>query len=376
MMSGKAMPSSRIAWIDAWRALLIVLVVAGHAIGTASHYVPAGYVDFYEFVFKVIYSFHMPAFFMLAGLMTTEVEKELPIGFLIRKYFKRLLVPYFFFGLLGMVVYMVVMPYFGRFSSGSTGYYGEFSVGAWWHPWVSLLYGAAFPGTDGFRCNSVLWFLPCLFSVKLIGRLVLGFFDRMRMFYRIALILTVCIVGWAMQFAAIPSLPYGLSKLLWYFPFFLIGYLSRPVLICRSVDGVAVMEWLQRVAALIVFAAFAVLIWIVPNLAFRGNLLWYLVQVVLGVLGAFLSMHIAARISTMFSGVCFQLSVTSIGIMFLHKYFILAVMSISGVRALWARSALPVGFAISLVVMIASVAAAWVLSACARRFIPWTIGAQ
>ena len=367
----------RIGWIDALKAILIVLVVAGHVFGMASHYVPASATSYYEFIFKVIYAFHMPAFFMLAGLMTSEASQSISIVLRFGKLFKRLLVPYFFFGLVGAIVYMVVMPCFGKVSAGATGYYDQFGSGEWWHPWASLLYGAAFPGTDGFRCNSVLWFLPCMFSVKLLGGLLLRIVGIASYAVRIIILMIIPIVflGWASQYCHIPSLPYGLSYVLWYFPFFLVGYCLRPILIECVAKGASTVGSARFLAWAVMLGVFVVLVWYLPNntIYFRSHLCWYLVETVLGCLGAFLSIGVAMVMPKMLSGMCFQLSATSIGIMFLHKYIVLAVTVVPGVKGLWASS-LPGGFLISLFTIIVSTVTAWAISACIKRFAPWIIG--
>ena len=375
MMSCKTMPSCRIAWIDAWRAMLIVLVVAGHVFGMVAHYVPACNAGCYEFMFKGIYSFHMPAFFMLAGMMTSDVARG--GAFFFWKSSRRLLVPYFFFGLVGAVVYLILMPYFGRGFVGSTGYYDQFAGGDWWHPWVSLLYGATFPGTDGFRCNSVLWFLPCLFSVKMIGVLFLRMVGPAIRNTRsvVLVILLIVFLGWASQFAPLPSLPYGLSKVLWYSPFFLTGYCLRSILLESSAKGGFMTKSFRFAMCVPMLVMFSILLWSIPDIVFsRPDLRWYIVAVALGVLGSFLSMGVAMKMPRRFSCICFQLSTTSIGIMFLHKYIVLGMMVVPGVKGLLASS-LPVGLVISLTIVTVSTAVAWVISACARRVAPWTIGA-
>lgn len=376
-MANGSSASVRIVWVDALKAMLIVLVVAGHVFGTAAHYVPSCNRGYYEFIFKVIYSFHMPAFFVLAGLMTSVSSQSVSVALRPGKSFKRLLVPYFFFGVVGAIVYMVVMPCFAKVSAGATRYYDQFGGGEWWHTWASLLYGAAFPGTDGFRCNSVLWFLPCLFSVKLLGGLLLHMVGTAPRAVRaiILMIIPIALIGWASQYCHIPSLPYGLSQVVWYLPFFLIGYCLRPILIGRGAKGIFTARFARFASRLFMLVAFAVLIWLIPDIVMsRPNLWWYFVAVVLGVLGSFLSIDISMRMSMWFPSLWFQLSVTSIGIMFLHKYIVLAMMVIPWTKRLWASS-LPVGLLISVFVIIVSTAVAWAISACARRFAPWTIGA-
>ena len=241
------------------------------------------------------------------------------------KLFKRLLVPYFFFGIIGAVVYTFVMPFFGNVSAGSTGYYEKFMDWGWWHPWVSLLYGAAFPGTDGFRCNSVLWFLPCLFSVKLLGGSLLRMVGTAPRAVRTIILMTmlIALLGWAKQYVKIPSLPYGLSKVLWYLPFFLVGYCLRPIFVTGRANTL-LSNPTGRIVCLLVVVAFVVLDWILPKdtVYIRRYLHWYVIEVILGVLGSLLSMGIAMRMPKLLSSICFHLSVTSIGIMFLHKYIV------------------------------------------------------
>ncbi|MCI0597912.1 MAG: acyltransferase family protein [Beijerinckiaceae bacterium] len=95
--------SGRIAWIDAARGLLIILVVAGHAI---IGIVEAGLekkggllsdINFY------IYTFHMPAFFFLSGLLARpSVYKDS------RRFFynitKHIAYPYFLWGTIQMLI--------------------------------------------------------------------------------------------------------------------------------------------------------------------------------------------------------------------------------------------------------------------------------
>jgi len=373
----KSMTIVRIGWIDALRAMLIVLVVAGHVFGMVSHYVPTADRSFYDLLFKIIYSFHMPAFFMLAGLMTSDSLQAMPVAFQVKKLFKRLLVPYFFWGFVGAAVYTFAMPYFGNASVDSTGYYARFTGYDWWHPYASLLYGAAFPGTDGFRCNSVLWFLPCLFSVKLVGILFLRLISpsSRSAYSTILLIIIIGLLGWASRFLKIPPLPYGLSKLLWYFPFFLIGYRLRLVVFDSAASGLFAKLLFRRIACCLILAVFAILVWRLPNdtVYFSIYLMWYIVEVVLGVLGAVLCMGVAMSMPICCSRVSLSISMNSIGIMFLHKYIVLAIMLIPTIKSLLFQS-LSVGIMISVLVIIVSTAAACVISACARRFVPWTIG--
>ena len=67
-MQKKAENKSRIGWLDAWKGFAILLVVLGHI---ADGYLDAGLfaenTNVLQGIYDVIYSFHMPLFFVLSG---------------------------------------------------------------------------------------------------------------------------------------------------------------------------------------------------------------------------------------------------------------------------------------------------------------------
>jgi len=63
---------NRIAWIDAARGLGILLVVIGHALGGLIDSPLGAGQDGFRRAFFAIYTFHMPLFFLLSGLMITK----------------------------------------------------------------------------------------------------------------------------------------------------------------------------------------------------------------------------------------------------------------------------------------------------------------
>ena len=60
--------SERIKWIDSLKGFTIILVVIGHSIGgyVSSHTFEVDY-RHYEFIYDLIYSFHMPLTMLLSG---------------------------------------------------------------------------------------------------------------------------------------------------------------------------------------------------------------------------------------------------------------------------------------------------------------------
>lgn len=83
----------RIQWIDATRGLGIVLVVIGHVErGLVSSHIASGAT--WQWVDYIIYAFHMPLFFFLAGLNVPKALKKGEVDFLGRKAYT-IAYPYF-----------------------------------------------------------------------------------------------------------------------------------------------------------------------------------------------------------------------------------------------------------------------------------------
>lgn len=96
-------PVDRQVSIDASRGIGIILVVLGHIVSHGS--LPVGH-DWYAALKALIYNFHMPFFMVLAGMTlaislpaSTDLRSALRFGW---KRSKRLLIPFFAFGLLAL----------------------------------------------------------------------------------------------------------------------------------------------------------------------------------------------------------------------------------------------------------------------------------
>jgi fucose 4-O-acetylase-like acetyltransferase len=100
----KKLPApKRIAWLDASRGILIILVVVGHAIGglqgaglTASNGI---FSDIYYF----IYTFHMAAFFVLSGMLARPSVIKNEKTFFINS-IKHILYPYFLYSTIQILI--------------------------------------------------------------------------------------------------------------------------------------------------------------------------------------------------------------------------------------------------------------------------------
>lgn len=186
----------RVGWIDIAKAVVIILVVFGHAMrGGAAR--------------RVVYSFHVAAFYFLAG-MTCKTDQ---VGKRIKTDVLRIMVPYYCFGLISIAVYAVL----GNFAAASFGMDVDTSV---WVNFKDLLYANA--EGRSLQFNTPLWFLPCLFATKLlyyaVDRMSRGKTGRI-----VAATLVLAAVGFGYSALKLPNPPFSLAVALKMLPLFALG---------------------------------------------------------------------------------------------------------------------------------------------------------
>lgn len=358
------MPTAYEAWIDRWKGVLIFLVVLGHVVGGGYHLASATVQPSLKLIYKTIYFFHMPAFFLVAGYTFRDMQGK---RYLLRK-IRRLIVPYFAFGIASVVVYAFTADIANASFSAyaTTGRYAGQSASVavnWIRPLVSLLHGGGWPDGEGFRSNSVLWFLPCMFSTMMIFRLVF----RLGGVALVVAAFSSLTLDWACVIP--PGLPWGLSKVAGYLPYVILG------------NGLARVGWMHHdirgkgrlgSAILLLSVVYFVVSAFSPDPtvmrdAWRGHLALYL----FGFVGCLMSAGIAKVTGGRF---LMALGASSLGIMLLHKFLVLgAELKLSAVRLLISRStasAIAVSIGLSLVVSVLCL----VLVIPIRKFMPWALG--
>jgi fucose 4-O-acetylase-like acetyltransferase len=139
------MSPGRLNWIDRARGVGIVLVVLGHNPIFKDWPVSV--------IHDVIFLFHMPLFFYLAGL----VQKEVSISVYVHTRARALLVPYLVSGILFSLI--AAKLDWERFVEGVTG---------------------VLVGIGDLMPQPHIWFLPCLFLVGLMQTMLLPRVDRAR----------------------------------------------------------------------------------------------------------------------------------------------------------------------------------------------------
>ena len=88
-------PSTRYCWINALRATGITFVVMGHTLGIG------------KYLENYIFSFHMPLFFFISGLVLTKERVAENWGASFKHYSLRLLVPYAIFSFVTYLPWML-----------------------------------------------------------------------------------------------------------------------------------------------------------------------------------------------------------------------------------------------------------------------------
>ena len=134
--------TQRIPWLDTAKAIGIYLVILGH-------------LNMPQTAFNVIYSFHMPLFFFLAGLTFNKTES---LNIFLKKKTLRLVVPYFFFSAILFAFWFFIRRNADLSSS---------VAGSTVDVLLQILYGI---NTSTY--TTPLWFLTALFMTEMLFYLI------------------------------------------------------------------------------------------------------------------------------------------------------------------------------------------------------------
>jgi len=245
---------ARIGWLDAARGCGIVLVVFGHALGgLIDSRLGAGLTAF-RWLFFAIYTFHMPLFFLLAGLMVPHRLERDAAGF-VRGLGTGIVAPYFLWSALQFTVIAALGT---AVNNPVSGY------------WPTIL---ALP----WKTVSQFWFLYVLFWLHLIAAAVVPRWGAA----------VLLVLAMAMKLVA-PTLgaPVVVRLVCAHALFYAIGVVSRPEGVERLVIG---QSRAHRVVVLVALAlsglvaTFVTLPWFGADLPFAtasspqlANLAWRL----------------------------------------------------------------------------------------------------
>lgn len=210
------MNQKRLEWVDIAKGIGIILVVLGHC-------VPYG-----GTTFNLIFTFHMPLFFILSGYC--YVQRGIRTTF--DKKLKSLLVPFAKYFLLGLVITLIIPQWRNSYSLKGV---------------IRDIYLASPDGCN----NSSIWFLSCLFIVTMMFSIAQSITERMnnRQVVRVSLLILSTLAGYLLSInegfmKRLPGqrLPFALDTAFVAVLFFAIGYeLKNGVLLNRLTTRKSIM---------------------------------------------------------------------------------------------------------------------------------------
>lgn len=205
--------NKRMDTIDIAKGIGILFVIFAHV-----NYTPE--------VLVLIYSFHMPLFFILSGVLFKR-EKYESFRTFIKRRLNTLILPYIFFYMAGLVyAYVSEQMYGDLFDITSEEYIQYFLEMFISHRSATVI-------------NTPLWFVPCLFAVEIMYYFISGLKKK-------SLILPVCFLltafGWLLESGYLEfdnkTLPWSLDSALFALSFYAIGNVFSP----------AVKDTIQRIS--------------------------------------------------------------------------------------------------------------------------------
>ncbi len=198
---------SRISWIDNVKALAIFFVVLGHTIGLP----PAAE--------KLIFSFHMPIFFFLSGMLAKAKTFSPPASAFFTNRLRKRLTPYLFFAAVSYVAWLALFRHFGAQAAKDI---------SPWRALAGIFYGLGID--DWLTINITLWFFLGLLITECL------FFPLARQAHRgrcILFLVGCSIVGyidtWIFGAGGL-KLPWEIDIALTTVVFYGAGYLCRPLI--------------------------------------------------------------------------------------------------------------------------------------------------
>ncbi len=172
----------RIAWLDAARAVGIILVVIGHALGGLIDSPYGAGLDGFRAAFFAIYSFHMPLLFLLSGLRVPQRVDRGAAKF-VRMLIPSIVWPYF----LWSVIQHSIIFSLGSLANHPETHYWTMLVALPWEPisqfwflyalfWMHVLAAVSLKqvGREGFvllalALKALVLLVPLPVAVKLLG---------------------------------------------------------------------------------------------------------------------------------------------------------------------------------------------------------------
>lgn len=205
MRCNNTISETRVEWLDCAKGIGAFLVILGH-----TYYIPAELKSF-------IYSFHMPLFFILAG-MTMKVTEEAPWSKIVAKYAKAYLIPYVILADINLVLQSMWLLLIGELT---------------WSRIYTYVAGTlyCYANMNWMPNCSPIWFLLCIFLSKLLFLVIMR---KVPSALRLPAIAGCAVISYALYLADCPRLPWNSATALMGVAFLWIGWWLRNKGICDN----------------------------------------------------------------------------------------------------------------------------------------------
>ncbi len=211
-------------WINLYKGFCIILVIIGH-------------LEIPNLLYKIIFSFHLYAFYFIGGV--TYKNKDYKV-FIINS-IKRLIIPYLFFAFLWDIMHLVMMLYINR--------YIDLSIPMIFRNILTILLCKNY-----FNSNASIgpaWFLFSLFFVRLIFISIDKYAKQFKLF------VIFCLFALGYIFNGNNFLPFSIIPSLTGVLFFYLGKLSSDYNVYNYVKSV---KFLYSILCVFFIAIFILLI--------------------------------------------------------------------------------------------------------------------
>lgn len=223
------MKKQRVEWIDIFKLLGIIAIFCGH-LGNNT----GGLHDF-------VFFYHVPLFFFAAGIFADSLD-DLEIGQVVRKKFRQIILPYWFFVMISMPIIF-------------------FTTDESIRTYMAYIKQFVFAVRNQMYTSS-LWFFSCLFCMCIM-------FDILRRILKKPILLLV--VSFMIYFVTIfllpnrpnetPSWIFNIDSAMYYLIYYTIGYLCRKKL-RETKKGLSVRDRIFQMGGVIFLIGYAVIVYL------------------------------------------------------------------------------------------------------------------
>lgn len=275
----------RVKWIDVYKGIAISLVIVGHC-------------PIPQSLYNFIYSFHLVAFFFIAGY-TFKLRDGESFWTFAKKKAKRLVIPYFFFGTMWMITNWVIKISHHTFNASAKSILNDV---------YCLMTASGYHDVSG-----PAWFLFALFTASLIFWGIAKYQERMKPVLVWGGVMAMFIVGYA--FSGKAYAPFQLTQAFTIMPFMWVGHLMKRFKMPE-------MKWWQSlILSVVAFAALFMLAQHDRAVNLVSNTLMYnpVRFFACGIIGIMALVLLSLSIKCKLSSVLAYLGVESMTLMGIHQ---------------------------------------------------------